>query len=187
MVPENTILASFDVTNLYANIPLTLSLEAIKHWIENYREFIDKRFKTDFITKATQLIILEENTFTFNNKTYRQIKGTAMGTKFAPSYVNLVMGFLENKLYEEIGRIFEHDFGEDIKKMWKRYLDDCFIFWNRSDLRTFHNIPNTLHPSIKFTTETSYKELRFLDISIKIHNSIVTTHIYYKKPTHSNI
>ncbi|XP_036365358.1 uncharacterized protein LOC118766193 [Octopus sinensis] len=91
-VPENTILARFDVTNLYTNIPHTLGLEGIKQWVEKYRELIDKRFKTDFITKATQLI-LEENTFSFNNKTYRRIKGTAMGTKFAPLYANLVMEF----------------------------------------------------------------------------------------------
>ncbi|XP_014770819.1 uncharacterized protein LOC106869547 [Octopus bimaculoides] len=185
-VPENTILASFDATYLYTNIPHTLDLEAIKPWVEKYRELIDKRFKTDFITKATQLI-LEENTFSFN-KSYRQIRGTAMGTNFAPSYPNLVMGFLENKLYDEIGNVFEHNFREDIKKKWKRYLDDCFIFWNRSDdLRTFHNILNTLHPSIHFTIDTNYNELLFLDISIKIHNSIVTTNFYYKKNEHTNI
>ncbi|XP_014783644.1 uncharacterized protein LOC106878817 [Octopus bimaculoides] len=118
-VPKNTILASFDVTNLYINIPRILGLEAIKYWVGKYRELIDKRFKTNFITKATQLI-LEENTFSFNNKSYRQIKGTAMGTKFVPPYANLVMGFLENKLYDEIGNVFEHNFREDIKKKWKR-------------------------------------------------------------------
>ncbi|XP_014782367.1 uncharacterized protein LOC106877849 [Octopus bimaculoides] len=180
-IPENTILASFDATNLYTNIPHTLGPEAIKYWVGKYRELIDKRFKTDVITKATQLI-LEENTFSFNNKLYRQIKGTAMGMKFAPSYANLVMGFLENKLYVEIRNVFECNFREDIKKKWKRYLDDCFIFWNRSeDLRTFRNIFNTLHPSIHFTIDTNYNEHPFLDINMKIHNFIVTTDIYYKK------
>ncbi|CAI9729153.1 Hypothetical predicted protein [Octopus vulgaris] len=36
-------------------------------------------FKTDFITKATHLV-LEENTFRFDNKTYRQLNGMAMET-----------------------------------------------------------------------------------------------------------
>lgn len=31
-----------------------------------------------------------------------QIKGTSMGTQFAPSYENLVMGYLEVNLYEEV-------------------------------------------------------------------------------------
>ena len=100
-VPEGTILTSFDVSNLYTSIPHPLGLEAVRYWVEKHRGMINERFKTDFIIKAIHLV-LEENTFNFDGKTYRQIKGTAMGTKVAPSYANLVMGFLEEKLYQEV-------------------------------------------------------------------------------------
>ena len=35
-VPENTLLASFDVESLYSNIPHELGIEAIKYWLRKY-------------------------------------------------------------------------------------------------------------------------------------------------------
>ena len=35
----------------------------------------------------------------FNDEVYNQIKGTAMGTIFAPTYATLSMGYFEIKLY----------------------------------------------------------------------------------------
>ena len=42
--------------------------------------------------------ILENNSFHFNGNYYRQVKGTAMGTKVAPVYATLTLGYLEQKL-----------------------------------------------------------------------------------------
>jgi hypothetical protein len=55
----------------------------------------------NFILDALD-IILKRNVFYFNDKFYQQIKGTAMGTKVAPTYATLVLGFLEETLYEKI-------------------------------------------------------------------------------------
>ncbi|CAG2250987.1 unnamed protein product [Mytilus edulis] len=101
IVPEETLLTSFDVTSLYTNIPHDLGLTAVKYWIEEKRDEIDSRFETNFILEATK-IVLEENTFYFDGNKYRQIKGTAMGTKVAPTYANLVMGYLEQQMQEQI-------------------------------------------------------------------------------------
>ena len=43
--------------------------------------------------------ILENDNMKFNNEFYKQIKGTAMGTVFAPTYIILSMGYFEIKLY----------------------------------------------------------------------------------------
>lgn len=51
----------------------------------------------DFIGRAIEFI-LKYNYFTFNNKFYLQTQGTAMGTKFAPSHANLLMGMFEEKI-----------------------------------------------------------------------------------------
>jgi len=48
------------------------------------------------------MFILENNVFKFDNNYYKQTKGTAMGTKFAPTYATLVLGFLEKQLYESV-------------------------------------------------------------------------------------
>ncbi|KAL5007663.1 hypothetical protein ScPMuIL_016469 [Solemya velum] len=125
-VPDSTILASFDVTSLYTNIPHDLGLTAANFWIEKHRDLVDRRFKTDFLLSALQ-IVLEGNTFNFDGQTYEQMKGTAMGTKVAPTYANLVMGYLEYKLYEKVKDEFDDDFKQYILGQWKRFLDDCGI------------------------------------------------------------
>ena len=97
-VPPDTILASFDIEALYSNIPHDLWIEAVQYWLEKYPENKKNRFSNNFILEAIKFI-LENNTFCFNNNFYRQVKGTAMGTKFAPVYATLTIGNLEIKLY----------------------------------------------------------------------------------------
>ena len=46
-------------------------------------------------------IVKHKNNFQFNRKHYLQIGGTAMGTRVAPSYANLFMAYLEQKLLEK--------------------------------------------------------------------------------------
>ena len=55
-----------------------------------------------------------------------------MGTKFEPTYATLVIGFLEEKLCLQADENFENSFGEMLKADWRRFLDDCFVFWKKS-------------------------------------------------------
>ena len=45
----------------------------------------------------------------FYNQYFLQIKGTAMGTKFAPTYATLVMGFLEENMYQTLSEIIDQN------------------------------------------------------------------------------
>ena len=122
-VAPHTILASFDIEALYSNIPHDLGLEAVKYWLETYPKIKKYRFLNNFILEAIKLI-LENNTFCFYNEFYKQIKGTAMGTKFAPIYATLTFGYLEVKLYEKVTEVFGDEFGNYFVTNWKRFLDD---------------------------------------------------------------
>ena len=64
-----------------------------------------------------------------NDNVYRQILGTTIRTKVAPTYATLFLGFLEEKLFETYEEKFDQHFGNYyyIRKPWRRYLDDCFI------------------------------------------------------------
>ena len=42
-------------------------------------------------------IVLKNNFFEFDQKTFKQVRGTAVGTKFAPPYAILFMADLEEK------------------------------------------------------------------------------------------
>lgn len=175
-------LVSFDVTSLYTNIPHELGLEAIKFWLGKSYSLIDDRFNENFIIEALN-IILERNTFYFNKIFYNQIRGTAMGTKVAPTYATLVLGYLEETLYSKMKDKYGSSFSEFIKENFKRFLDDCFIIWNKNtSLAEFHDELNSLHSSITFTFESSDEELPFLDVLVKLDNGRISTDIY-SKPT----
>ena len=89
-----------DVVGLYNNIPHEDGMDAC-------RKFLDQRSAckppTAEIVKLIDLV-LNLNCFTFNGKHYRQILGTAMGTRMAPSYANLFMAVLEDKIFAPLGR-----------------------------------------------------------------------------------
>nr|XP_022299146.1 uncharacterized protein LOC111107980 [Crassostrea virginica] len=140
--PES-ILVSFDVTNLYSNIPHELGLTAIEWW---------------------------------------QKLGTAMGTKVAPTYATLVLGFLEEKLFVTLEETFGQHFGNYIRMSWRRYLDDCFIIWDRGEdqLAEFFNILNSMSPTLKFTMESDRSRLSFLDVMIIKNGDRITTDVFYK-------
>lgn len=170
-IPEttdpNSLLVTFDVTSLYTNIPHDFGLQAIKFWIEKHPELIPRDFSPDFILDSIQFI-LENNTFHFDGDFYKQIKGTAMGTKMAPTYSILAMGYFEEILYQKVEKELDQKISEHLKHFWKRYLDDCFIFWEESekDLHEFHSFLNTLNPNIQFTMEFSDCSISFLDIMV---------------------
>ena len=55
------------------------------------------------ITDSLELI-LNNNSFQFNNKSYFQTLGIAIGTKMAPTYTTLSLEYIGKKLYEIIGK-----------------------------------------------------------------------------------
>lgn len=179
-VDATSTLVTFDVVNLYTNIPHELGIQAIEFWLQNSDTGINKRFTKDFIINSLK-IILENNVFYFDGKHYVQRKGTAMGTKMAPTYATLVLGFLEHTLYEKIEENLGTEVKEYLMKFWKRFLDDCFVI-NNGLLNTddLHFELNNLHPSITFTKSESETEMPFLDILVKKNENVLTTDLYCK-------
>ena len=107
-ITKESIFVSFDVESLYSSIPHSLGLEAVEYFIDKHSSTIPSRFNKEFILEGIKLI-LENNIFKFNSKYYKQLKGCAMGTKFAPIYATLTLAYLEISLYSKI----KQKFGED--------------------------------------------------------------------------
>ncbi len=171
-IDENSILATIDVSALYTSIPHDEGLMAITEALDTRR---DKSPPTLFIRELTEFI-LKNNVFQFNQKFYKQVQGTAMGTKMAPSYANLFMAKLEKDLLQNAPG--------PTPTTWWRYIDDIFIIWEHSatELQNFIAYLNAAHPTIKFTQETSSEKINFLDVTVyKDGNQLQTT--LYKKPT----
>ena len=56
---------------------------------------------TDTLVELAGLV-LKNNISQFSDKTYKQIRGTAIGTKFAPPYAVFFMAALEEKILSKV-------------------------------------------------------------------------------------
>ena len=111
----------------------------------------------------------------FNQDMFLHIKGTAMGTKMAPQYVNLVMADLEEKILDKF---------PNKPIIYLRYIDDIFLIWTHGEesLKQVYSAFNSENPSIKLTMDYSMEHIHFLDSTVIIQNGHINTSIY-KKPT----
>jgi hypothetical protein len=123
-------------------------------------------------------LILNKNTFTFNNEHFLQIHGTAMGSPMAPTYANIFMAILERKLLNEAPQGL-------IPIEWIRFIDDIFAIWTHGieKLQKFITYINNFHPTIKFDYTYSYKSVSFLDTTIYINSNNKLESDLYIKPT----
>ena len=127
---EDTLLSSCDIKSLYRNIRHDVFYKAIDHWIEkliNERPLL-RSFTNAFILEGLS-IILRFNYFHTNNYFYHQIKGTAMGTIFAVVGRNLMVAYIEEKLYAILSQIYPKDFVDFFIRNYFQFLDDVFHKW----------------------------------------------------------
>ena len=140
-LPGGTILCTIDVVS-YPNIPHNEGLAFLKDFLDSR---VDKQVTTDTLIELTQLV-LKNNNFGFSDKSYKQICGTAIGTKFAPPYAVLFMAVLEQNILSKVKKK---------PSVWWRYIGGIFIIWEHREesLQEFINEINSLHPPIKFTAD----------------------------------
>ena len=105
-----------------------------------------------------------------------QLVSTAMGSKAAPPYANLVVDRHEETIQEAF--VWAISF-------WKRFLDDIFLIFvgTTKQLQSMKNFMNNLHPTIKFTFEDSTREISFLDMKIHVRAEHKLSTTLYRKPT----
>ena len=95
---DETTLGAFDIKSLYTSIPHNYDLEARRFGTEKHPDSLHSRFSGRFVLEYIKTI-LEYNNCIFNNESYRQNSGTAMGIIFAPTYATLTIGYLEVQFY----------------------------------------------------------------------------------------
>ena len=104
----------------------------------------------------------------FENNHYVQLHGTAVGLKNGTCLANFFMGDLEQKILSQ----------SPLKPLaWWRYIDDVFMIWpdGEEKLNEFVNLLCSSHETIKFTHEISPSKIKFLDVTVLLHNNIIAT------------
>ena len=114
-LPPNSWLVTLDVSSLYTNIPHNEGINACECFL---RTSSHKTIPTSTLCDLIRMI-LTMNNFSFNDNRHLQIHGTAMGTKMAPSYASLFLGFFEANTLKNAP--FQ-------PHIWLRYIDD--ILWS---------------------------------------------------------
>ena len=102
-----------DVYSLYTIIPHKEGIKAVEMTLKR------KNKPMGLIITFLKLILTLSN-FIFNFENYLQIKGCAMGTKYAPTYAYIFMEmFQENYIHHLI---------QEKCKLYLRYIGDIFLY-----------------------------------------------------------
>ena len=171
-LPANSLLVTLDVSSLYTNIPYNEGINACERFL---RTSSHKTIPTSTLCDLIRMI-LTMNNFSFNDNHYLQIHGTAMGTKMAPSYANLFLGFFEANALKNAP--FQ-------PHTWLRYIDDIFMIWTEGldNLKIFIDYLNNIHSTIKFTSSHCSTNIPFLDVNVSLTDDGNISTDLYTKPT----
>lgn len=109
---------SLDVASLYTSIDHTHGLRAVNYFLSKERTLNSVQAKC--VLDCVEFS-LTHNHFSFLGEHYLQIKGTAIGARFATSYANIFMGYWEESFIWN-----NYPYGANLI-LFARYIDDILI------------------------------------------------------------
>jgi hypothetical protein len=175
-VPDNAILVTLDVSNLYPSIPQSDMLQVIYNEMFGHRHLL--LFDPNLIIQLLYTGI-NFNYFEFASVIFQQIKGTAMGAAFSPTVANIYMSVT-------IRRFLRTQTKQPL--LLSRYIDDIFLVWTdtKEDLEQFLADLNNFNRAIHYTNSQSCSSVDFLDLTIYKGHLFPFTNILdtktYQKP-----
>lgn len=154
-LPSEFYFFSMDVDALYTNIPIQEGIACVSRIFAKYP---DPARPDEELLKLLE-INLTRNDFVFDGQFYLQIKGTAMGKKFAPAYANIFMASWEGEALAKC---------EKQPAYYFRYLDDIWGIWTGSEAEfdQFVKTLNSHNQSIKLKSVLQQQTIDFLDTTI---------------------
>uniref|UniRef100_A0A8C5R686 Reverse transcriptase domain-containing protein n=1 Tax=Leptobrachium leishanense TaxID=445787 RepID=A0A8C5R686_9ANUR len=169
------IMMTCDVNALYSSIPHDMGLTALEEEISRYN--LIESEQRSFIIDSVKFI-LDHNYFKFEEDYYIQLKGTAMGTKFAPSYANLYMAGWENRFM-----CGSRGWARENVLAYRRYIDDLFFVWRGGEdsLRIFLEELDNTEWGIKLTNHWSPEMIHFLDLEIYREGDAIKSKTFFKE------
>ena len=186
-------LLTCDIVSLYTSIPTELGLKALEYWIDRLSYLIPARFTKAFILELTEFV-LTNNYTSFEEEHWQQLTGTSMGTKMAPPYACLTVGFLEETVLFPIllPSKFEETECQRIIDLFFRFMDDGTSFFpDNCDKDTLLQLLNSMHQALKYTVEEpeiqtdgkdTVQRQVFLSILLHLDNEgHVWTNVHYKE------
>jgi len=173
-VPTNSFLVTGDVTGLYTNMNIDLTLELVREIFKKYPN--PARPDRQLLTLLE--LTLKRNDFEFAGRIFLQICGTAMGKDYAPSLANIFLIY-----FDKLARTGFHIHPD----LYYRFLDDIHLIWpgTRLELTAYETYLNTLMPGIKIsltirTTVTEFLDTVIYKVPLSDNLSVLRTRVYFK-------
>ena len=176
-ISEDETMVSFDVVSLFTAIPVDKACTYIRTKLINDNTLSDRtQLDIDDILRLLEFV-LSNSYFIYNDVTYKQIHGCAMGSPVSAIVANLCMEVIEEQAIQS---------AITPPKTWKRFVDDSFAIINKNAVTSFHNTLNSIDPHIKFTIEHEKDgQIAFLDTLVSRHNNSISFNVF-RKPTHTD-
>ena len=139
-LPDGVILCTMDVVGLYPSIPHGEGLASHSEFLKT-RD--NKQISSDTLAEHAH-VVLKYNIFEFDEKAFKQKRGTDFEEKMLESF-------------------------EKKNMIWWRYIYDIFFIWERGEgsLKVFIEQVNMFHPTIKLTCEHSDVNIKLIDGELK--------------------
>ena len=100
--PAESFLCSFRISILFTNVPLDETIEIYADAL--YRGHLDCPPFLENTLRELMLIATRGGEFGFNNQTYKQLDGVAVGSHLDPALANIFVGFHESKLFDNTAK-----------------------------------------------------------------------------------
>ena len=179
-INNNTQMCSFDIENMYTNIPTNELFNIIENIIaKNQNISHETKIEINNLLK----LILEQNYFEHNGKWFKQNEGLAMGAPTSAILAEIFIQYLEHTTIIDILNKYQII-------DYFRYVDDILIFYNShiSNIDDMLYEFNNIHTNMKFTIEKeTNNKINFLDLSIERTSNNLQLGIYRKSTSTDHI
>lgn len=173
-IPDNYVLISLDVVNLFGSLTKNIINEVIKARWETIKTYANGLTEKKFLEITD--FVLDNNYFSYNQKFYIQILGCAMGSKLSPILAQYVMDYVLDQSLQKLP--FKPTFV-------KKFVDDLIVALPADQIQLMLNTVNQFDNNIQFTIEKEVnRAVPFLDTLVRRDVDSNTIKLdWYRKPS----
>ena len=174
-------LAGFDVSSLFTNIPINEAVQVIQVKLEQDDTLTNRTTLSPNKVAELLKVCLRSTHFSYGGDFYKQRVGTAMGSPVSAAAVaNLYMEYFEGCTLSQ-ARLTVH-----VPHIWKRYVDNTFCILKKGAVEELLGHLNSLRPAILFPVEVERDgSLPLLDTLLQRKEDGSLSITVYRKPMHT--